>query len=145
MKSNFYFSQAVVIFTICGTLVTCGSTNQSQSNIVNPGILELSQGRWVLTQNRQQELLIKKDTICYFYSGRLEGKYIIRISSTVISKTFKNDTIKGKDRQYFIEELNVISKEVESQYSIISYDKKKFVISPLHKGELLTYIRRKQH
>src|SRR5258706_16439451 len=100
MKSNPFFFNIVVIFFIYNNLATCNFTNQPQRNAE---VLELMQGRWVLLQNKEQELLIKKDTVNYLYSGRLEGKYILRISSIVVSKTFENDTIKGKNGQLFIE------------------------------------------
>ena len=119
--------------------VTCKPSNPTSKN---PEILSTIQGRWVLFQNPKQNLTIKKDTLEHYYSGNLEKKSLIQISNSVISKIFENDTIKGGKDQFFFEELNLTTKEIEFQYTIISYSKYKFVLSPLHSGEILTYNRK---
>ena len=141
MKTNFLHNSLLTLTIISNNIF--GICNQSNQTSRDPEVLKTIQGSWVLFQNPKQNLKIKMDTVDHYFNGILENRSLIRISNSVISKIFEEDTIKGSKEQFFFEELNVNSKEVEFQYSIISYSKNKFVLSPLHSGQLLTYDRKK--
>ena len=126
----------ILIFAIHFTF---GFYNFSSERKNEKKILDCMQGRWSLYQNAKQEILVKADSIFYFNEGIEKSKFILRIKKSVVSNIFERDTIMAVKGSFFLEELNLLSQEVEFQYLIISYDRHKFVLSPLHSNELLTY------
>ena len=139
MKRNYNFFGSVFLLVSLSTSNGCNTLRQNNGN---SEILKTIQGRWILYQNNKEELLVKKDTLFRYFDNKLNGKYIIKISSEIISKIFENDTIKGNDKQWFFEEVNPNTGEIENQYAIISVEKNKFVMSPIHRSDLLTYDRK---
>lgn len=135
----FFFTISGILFY--SSLSFCNSGMKTQNSSLS--LAEL-QGVWILYQDKNQKISISKDTVSHFYKRNIENKYILKLSKWVVSQTFNLDTIKATGDGFFIEEVNLYSKEVEQQYSVISYEKNKLVLSPLHSSQLLTYNRKKK-
>jgi len=134
MKGVFVISLSI-LFACTSSLNTI---SQKKNNIVS-----LLQGKWILSQNSKLELIIKSDTIYHYYEGVFEKKVLFKVSDAIVSKVLnEGDVLKDSTGQYFLEEIDGVSGEVQSQYSIISYDKNTFVLSPIYSNELLTYNRK---